>query len=153
MRLALCEAAQAGMRGDVPVGAVVLHEGRVIGAAGNGREALCDPTAHAELLAVRQAALRLGSWRLIGATVYVTQEPCVMCAGALVNARVPRLVYGCDNPKAGAVRTLYQVAEDPRLNHRIEVQPGILAQECGALLTLFFESIRLRKRHNQGPGE
>jgi tRNA(adenine34) deaminase len=146
MRLALGEAAQAAMRGEVPVGAVVLLGGQVIGAGSNARESAQDPTAHAEIVALRQAAARIGSWRLCGATLYVTQEPCLMCAGAIVNARVERLVYGCPNPKAGAVRTLYQVVEDVRLNHRVVVRAGVLAQECGALLTMFFENLRARKR-------
>ena len=145
MRLALSEAAQAAMQGEVPVGAVVVSGDEVLAMAGNRREAHQDPTAHAEILGLRQAAKRLGSWRLCDVVVYVTQEPCPMCAGALVNARVARLVYGCDNFKAGAVRTLYRVVEDPRLNHRIEVVPGILAPECGALLTQFFESLRSQK--------
>ena len=142
MRLALCEAAQAAMLGEVPVGAVILLDGEIIGAAGNRRESLEDPTAHAEVLALRGAARRLGSWRLCGATLYVTQEPCAMCAGALVNARVDRLVFGCTNPKAGAVQTLYQLVDDSRLNHRLSVRGGLLAEECGALLTRFFENLR-----------
>jgi tRNA(adenine34) deaminase len=146
MRLALCEGARAAMRGEVPVGAVILHQGEVIGAAGNRREGDNDPTAHAEILALRQAARRLGMWRLHGATIYVTQEPCPMCAGALVNARVDRLVYGCPNPKAGAVKTLYQLVEDGRLNHRLSVRGGVLADECGALLTRFFEQLRAQSR-------
>src|SRR5262249_27793763 len=109
------------MLGEVPVGAVVMQNGALLGAAGNRRESARDPTAHAEILALRQAASVGGSWRLCDATLYVTQEPCPMCAGALVNARIRRLVYGCPNPKAGAVRTLYRVLEDPRLNHRVEV--------------------------------
>jgi tRNA(adenine34) deaminase len=145
MRLALSEAAQAAMHGEVPVGAVAVLFGeqpRVIGSAGNRREEQSDPTAHAEILAMRQAARYLGSWRLCDVVIYVTQEPCPMCAGALVNARVTRLVYGCDNPKAGAVRTLYRLLEDARLNHRMKVQPGVLAKECGSLLKLFFENLR-----------
>ena len=142
MRLALGEAAQAGMLGEVPVGAVVIVGDRVVGAGGNRRESLADPTAHAEVLAIRQAAAALGSWRLGDATMYVTQEPCPMCAGALVNARIARLVYGCSNPKAGAVRTLFQIAEDGRLNHRVAVTAGVLADECGAMLTAFFRALR-----------
>ncbi|MCS6915815.1 MAG: tRNA adenosine(34) deaminase TadA [Myxococcota bacterium] len=145
MRLALCEAAQAAMCGEVPVGAVVIIGSQVVGAAGNRRESLGDPTAHAEILALRQAARAVGGWRLCGATMYVTQEPCPMCAGALINARVERLVYGCANPKAGAVRTLYALVEDRRLNHRLVVRGGVLAEECGALLSNFFGRLR------QGP--
>jgi len=142
MRLALVEAAQAGMLGEVPVGAVVLLGERVLGVGGNRRESDADPTAHAEVLAIRQAALALKSWRLPEATIYVTQEPCPMCAGALVNARIKRLVYGCGNPKAGAVRTLFQIPEDARLNHRMAVTAGVLADECGAMLTAFFRALR-----------
>jgi tRNA(adenine34) deaminase len=142
MRLALVEAAQAGMLGEVPVGAVVLLGERVLGVGGNRRESAADPTAHAEVIAIRQAALALKSWRLCEATIYVTQEPCPMCAGALVNARIKRLVYGCGNPKAGAVRTLFQIPEDARLNHRMTVTAGVLADECGAMLTGFFRSLR-----------
>ena len=142
MRLALCEAAQAAMLGEVPVGAVVILNGSVLGAGGNRRESAQDPTAHAEILALRQAAKALGSWRVCDATLYVTQEPCPMCAGALVNARIRRVVYGCPNPKAGAVRTLYRMLEDPRLNHRVEVREGLLADECGAMLRRFFGALR-----------
>ncbi len=142
MRLALCEAAQAAMQGEVPVGAVILHQGRVIASGANARESSQDPTAHAEIVALRRAAVHLGTWRLNEATLYVTQEPCPMCAGALINARLGRLVYGCDNPKAGCVRTLYQLVEDPRFNHRVQVRPGVLAVECGALLSAFFAHLR-----------
>ena len=146
MRLALGEAAQAAMHGEVPVGAVIMLDGSLIGAGGNRRETMRDPTAHAEILALRQAARANGhpgrSWRLCDATLYVTQEPCPMCAGALVNARIRRLVYGCPNPKAGAVRTLYQIVEDERLNHRVEVCEGVLADECAALLRRFFSALR-----------
>lgn len=142
MRLALCEGAQAGMLGEVPVGAVVVLDDIVVGTGGNRRESHRDPTAHAEILALRESAKRGGNWRLCDATLYVTQEPCSMCAGALVNARVKRLVYGCPNPKAGAVRTLYQIVEDPRLNHRLEVTPGVLAEDCAALLKRFFATLR-----------
>ena len=143
MRLALTEAAQAAMKGEVPVGAVVVLGQDIIGQAGNLRESLGDPTAHAEMLALRQAARRLGSWRLDKACLYVTQEPCPMCAGAVVNARVSRLVYGCPNPNAGAVRTLFAVVDDPRLNHRAEVVADVLAPECAALLRDFFGRMRV----------
>ena len=145
MRLALSEAAQAAMIGEVPVGAVVLVNDVVLGASGNQREVSSDPTGHAEILAMRQAARKLGSWRLTDATLYVTQEPCPMCAGALVNARIKALVFGCSNPKAGAVRTLYRLVDDIRLNHRIEVREGVLKEECGAILTQFFSSLRNAK--------
>jgi tRNA(adenine34) deaminase len=144
MRAAMAEAEHAGSLGEVPVGAVIVVDGQVIGRGGNRRESAADPTAHAEILAIREAARSVGGWRLVGATLYVTQEPCPMCAGAIVNARINRLIYGCDNPKAGAVRTLYQLVEDPRLNHRVTVVPGVLAAECGALLTGFFEQLRKR---------
>jgi len=142
MRLALSEAAQAGMLGEVPVGAVVMLGNVVLGAGGNRRETLLDPTAHAEILALRNAAKTVRGWRICDATLYVTQEPCAMCAGAAVNARIRRLVYGCPNPKAGAVQTLFQIPKDERLNHRVEVVSGLLAEECGVMLSAFFRSLR-----------
>ena len=146
MRAALAEAERARLRGEVPIGAVIVHEGRIVGRGHNLRETARDPTAHAELIAVRAAAAYLGSWRLVDTTCYVTLEPCPMCAGALVNARVPRVVYGCDDPKAGAVRTLYTLGDDPRLNHRFEIVPGILGAECAAVLSDFFAAIRAKRR-------
>lgn len=142
MLLALQEARWAADRGEVPVGAVVFMDGVLISSAGNQREALQDPTAHAEILALREAARIRGSWRLTGAVVYVTQEPCPMCAGALLHARVSRVVYGCPNPKAGAVHTLYRLFQDDRLNHKIEVVAGIAAEACSLLLTQFFAQLR-----------
>ena len=144
MREAIAEAEAAGALGEVPVGAVIVVGGAIVGRGGNRRESAADPTAHAEMIAIRQAALAVGGWRLVGATLYVTQEPCPMCAGAIVNARVERLVFGCDNPKAGAVKTLYRLLEDTRLNHRVEVEQATpeLAAECGALLTRFFSELR-----------
>jgi tRNA(adenine34) deaminase len=144
MKEALAEAEKAGQLGEVPVGCVVVVAGAIVGRGGNRRESAADPTAHAEILAIREAAQAVGNWRLEGATLYVTQEPCPMCAGALVNARVARLVFGCDNPKAGAVRTLYQLVEDPRLNHRMTVTGGVLAEKCGALLSDFFKRLRTK---------
>jgi tRNA(adenine34) deaminase len=144
MQAALDEARRAAALGEVPVGAVVVSGGAIIGRGGNRRERDADPTAHAEILAIREAARAVGGWRLSGATLYVTQEPCPMCAGAIVNARLDRVVFGCDNPKAGAVRTLYRLLEDARLNHRVAVEGGLLAAECGALLTGFFEELRKR---------
>jgi tRNA(adenine34) deaminase len=141
MRLALEEAREAGAVGDVPVGAVIVLEGSVIGRGRNRREADGDPTAHAEVVALRGAARVLGQWR-VEATLYVTQEPCPMCAGACVNARVKRLVFGCANPKAGAIQTLYQIGSDPRLNHRIEIVGGVLADECAHELKQFFAKLR-----------
>ncbi len=141
MGIALEEARAAAQAGDVPVGAVVVIDGNVIGLGRNRRETSSDPTAHAEVLALREAAAALGHWRVEG-TLYVTQEPCPMCAGALVNARVARLVFGCPNPKAGAVVTLYQIVTDPRLNHRMVVTGGVRADECAGELRRFFSELR-----------
>jgi tRNA(adenine34) deaminase len=139
MRLALEHAARAERHGDVPIGAVLLDpEGTVAAAGGNERELTADPTAHAEVLVLREAARSLGSWRLGGHTLVVTLEPCTMCAGALVLARVERLVFGAYDPKAGAVASLWDVVRDSRLNHRVEVTGGILEAECGQLLADFF---------------
>src|SRR3954467_12667729 len=141
MSISLQEAQAAAAAGDVPVGAVVVIEDRVVSRGRNRREVDGDPTAHAEIVALREAARVLGQWRVEG-TLVVTQEPCPMCAGALVNARVARLVFGCPNPKAGAVATLYQIVTDPRLNHRMEVTGGVLATECAAVLSQFFADLR-----------
>jgi tRNA(adenine34) deaminase len=142
MRLALAAARHAGERGDVPVGAVAHHDGRVLAIAGNARERDRDPTAHAELLVLREAARTLHRWRLEELTVVVTLEPCPMCAGALVAARVGRLVYGASDPKAGSAGSLYNLCVDPRLNHEVEVRAGVLADACGGLLTEFFSERR-----------
>ena len=142
MRRALEEARSAAVRGDVPVGAVVLHEGRVIAARHNEREATSDPIAHAEVLALRDAAAALGRWRLDDCTLVVTLEPCVMCAGALLNARIGHLVYGAADLKGGATASLYNVCADPRLNHNPPVTHGILAGESAALLEQFFAERR-----------
>jgi tRNA(adenine34) deaminase len=142
MRLALQEAEQALREDEVPVGAVIVHEDRVIAAAHNQREQLRDPTAHAEMIAITQAAESLQSWRLDGATLYVTLEPCPMCAGAILQARIPVVVYGAADPKAGAVRTLYRLLDDPRLNHSCQVVSGVLGESCGAILTRFFQKQR-----------
>ena len=141
MGLALEEARAAAQAGDVPVGAVIVIDGSVIGRGRNRREANNDPTAHAEIEALREAAAALGHWRVEG-TLYVTHEPCAMCAGAIVNARVARLVFGCTNPKAGAVVTLYQIPTDTRLNHRLVVEGGVRAEECAAELRAFFAELR-----------
>jgi tRNA(adenine34) deaminase len=144
MRLALDEARSAGDAGDVPVGAIVLDSsGTVIGAGHNDRERTGDPTGHAEVIALRRAAARLGGWRLAGSTLVVTLEPCTMCAGAAVLARVDRIVYGAVDPKAGAVGSLWDVVRDRRLNHRPEVLAEVMAAECGALLTEFFARRRV----------
>jgi tRNA(adenine34) deaminase len=142
MRQALAAAEQAAAAGEVPVGAVVVVGGEVVAVAHNERETKNDPTAHAEVVALRMAAAALGRWRLVDAGLYVTMEPCPMCAGALVNARLRRLVYGCDDPKAGAARTLYRLLDDPRLNHRVEVVAGVLAAESAGLLRAFFSRLR-----------
>ena len=142
MLLALAEARAAGVHGDVPIGAVVVRDGAVIAARHNERELTGDPTAHAEVLALRDAAAEVGHWRLLDCTLYVTLEPCVMCAGAVINGRVGRLVYGATDPKAGAVESLYQVCADERLNHRPPVEGGLLADECGQLLKAFFAARR-----------
>ena len=142
MKLALKEAEKAQAKNEVPIGCVVVVDGRVVARAHNLRESTCDPTAHAEILALRKAGKKLGDWRLEQATVYVTCEPCPMCAGALVWARVKRVVYGCSDPKAGAVNTLYQIGQDPRLNHRFEVCSGVLEKECKEILKKFFKKKR-----------
>lgn len=142
MALALAEARAAPAHGDVPVGAVVWHDGDVVARRHNERELTGDPTAHAELLAVRDAAARLGRWRLDGATVAATLEPCPMCAGALQQARVARVIFGADDPKAGALGSLYNLGADPRLNHEFEVVPWVRADECAALLQEFFSELR-----------
>jgi tRNA(adenine34) deaminase len=146
MRVALGEAELASLWGEVPVGAIVVGPGgKIWGTGRNRREADRDPTAHAEILALREAAARTGSWRLTGATVFVTLEPCPMCAGALVNARVERVVYGCDDPKAGALRSLYALGQDARLNHRYEVKGGVLAAPCARILSDFFAALRKQR--------
>jgi tRNA(adenine34) deaminase len=142
MRQALSEARQAVEEGEVPVGAVIVRGGRVIASAHNQREQLRDPTAHAEIIAITQAAVSVGGWRLEECVLYVTLEPCVMCAGAVVNARMPLVVYGATDPKAGAVDSLFHLLADERLNHRAQVIPGILAGPCGELLTQFFQEQR-----------
>ena len=149
MGAAIEEARAAAAAGDVPVGAVIVIDDRIIATGHNKRQATGDATAHAEIEALRSASQVVGNWRVEG-TLYVTQEPCPMCAGALVNARIVRLVYGCDNPKAGAVRSLYQIPTDPRLNHRMEVVAGVRAAECGQLLTGFFEKLRRGDREAEG---
>ncbi len=142
MRLALREAQQALEEDEVPVGAVIVHGEHVIASAHNQRESLRDPTAHAEMIAITQAAESLGSWRLDDCILYVTLEPCPMCAGAILQARIPWVVYGTPDPKAGAVHTLYQLLADPRLNHRCQTVSGILAGPCGEILSCFFQQKR-----------
>jgi tRNA(adenine34) deaminase len=144
MRRALLQARCAFEAEEVPIGAVVVHQGRVIGEGWNQREELKDPTAHAEMIAITQAAQALDSWRLIDCTLYVTLEPCPMCAGAIVQARIPQVVYGTADPKAGACHTLYRITEDARLNHRATVIGGVLQPECQAILQEFFALQRSR---------
>jgi tRNA(adenine34) deaminase len=146
MRAALDEARAAAAHDDVPVGAVIAVAGEIVSGAGNERELRSDPTAHAEVLALRAAARALGSWRLSGATLYVTLEPCPMCAGAMLLARLERLVYGPQDPRAGAALSLYNIVQDPRLNHQVDITRGVLEEESRALLRSFFE----RRRHG-GP--
>jgi len=142
MHLAIAQAQSAALRGEVPIGAVIVADDRVLAAAGNRTITDCDPTAHAEIVALRDAARKIGNYRLTGASLYVTVEPCAMCAGALVQARIARLVYGADEPKGGAIRTCLQVLDAPALNHRVEVVSGVLAQESVQLLQSFFSARR-----------
>ena len=148
MAEALRLASQAMELDEVPVGAVIVRGGRIIGRAYNQREMLNDPTAHAEMIAITQAAQEVGGWRLEGCTMYVTLEPCAMCAGAMVLARLPRLVYGAKDPKAGAVGSLYDIPRDGRLNHVVDVTAGVLEAECGEILSEFF-----RRKRKAGQGE
>jgi tRNA(adenine34) deaminase len=147
---AIDQAYIAEENGDVPIGCVIVYENRVIAKAYNQREQLNDPTAHAEIIALTQAAEFVGSWRLGGCTVYVTLEPCPMCAGALVLARIDRLVYGCDDPKAGACKSLYNIVQDDRLNHIVEVASGVLAEKCSGQLQEFFQRRRQENRDDSG---
>lgn len=142
MKLAIAEGEAALVKGEVPVGAVMVIQGEVVGRGHNEREAGNDPTAHAEILAIRQAAQKLGGWRLLDTTIYVTVEPCPMCAGAIQQARIKRLVYGISDPKAGAVESLYNIVQDERLNHRVEVTAGVAEDECRALMKKFFRELR-----------
>jgi tRNA(adenine34) deaminase len=142
MRAALDEARAAAARGEVPVGAIVVLDGKIISRAGNRTIGDCDPTAHCEIIALRDAARTIGNYRLLGASLYVTIEPCAMCAGAMIQARVARLIYGADDAKAGAVRSCFSVLESSRLNHRVEVTAGVLAEESVALLQEFFAARR-----------
>jgi tRNA(adenine34) deaminase len=142
MKLAIQQAQIAAENGDVPIGVVIVYKNQIIGKAYNQREQLNDPTAHAEIIALTQAASFMESWRLHDCTIYVTLEPCPMCAGALVLARIDRLVYGCDDPKTGACKSLYNIVQDERLNHRLEVAGGVLAGQCSKLLQEFFQRRR-----------
>jgi tRNA(adenine34) deaminase len=142
MEAALAEARAAAEHGEVPVGAVVVHQNQIVARAGNRTIGDCDPTAHAEILALREAAKAIGNYRLLGASLYVTIEPCAMCAGAMIQARVERLFYGADDAKGGAVRSCFSVFDHPSLNHRVEVTPGLCAQEAAELLKNFFAARR-----------
>jgi tRNA(adenine34) deaminase len=150
MRAALIEAQAAAEQDEVPVGAVIVHDNQIIARAHNQRHILKDPTAHAEMIALTQAAAYLGDWRLLDCTMYVTLEPCPMCAGALVLARIKRLVYGPADPKAGACETLYRITTDDKLNHRIEVISGFMADPCRAVLQEFFAKKRQANQNNNG---
>lgn len=147
MRVALAEADLAEGLGEVPVGAVIEHHGEIIGRGHNLREQANDPTAHAEMIAIRQAAETLDSWRLLDCTLYVTLEPCVMCMGAIILARIPRLVFGCRDPRAGAVGSIYDFSTDERFNHRVLISEGVLEQYCSHRLSRFFQQLRQRKKH------
>jgi len=149
MQAALAEAGIAEDLGEVPIGAVIVHAGQIIGHGHNLRESSQDPTTHAEVIAIRQAAHHLQSWRLIDCTLYVTLEPCVMCMGAIILARIPRLVFGCHDPKVGAAGSLYNFAEDERFNHRVEVKSGVLQQECSHQLSNFFRKLRDAKKQQK----
>lgn len=142
MRRALTEARAARDEEEVPVGAIIVRDGKVIASAHNQRETLHDPTAHAEMIAITQAAQALEDWRLEECTLYVTLEPCIMCSGAILQARIPTVIYGASDPKGGGVASLYKLLSDNRLNHRCEIVPGVLAAECGEILTLFFQAQR-----------
>ena len=148
MREAIAEGTLAGAAGDVPVGCVIVADGEIIARGHNRREASGDPTSHAEVEALRAASRHFGRWHIEG-TLYVTQEPCPMCAGALVNSRIQRLVYGCKNPKAGAVDSLFTIVTDPRLNHRMPVTSEVLAEECAELLKNFFRAIRAQRQEDK----
>jgi tRNA(adenine34) deaminase len=142
MQMALAQADEARAAGEVPVGAVIVHDNRLVASAHNQREQLRDPTAHAEMIAITQAAESLHSWRLDGCRLYVTLEPCPMCAGAILQARIPHVIYGAADPKAGAVQSLYRLLSDSRLNHQTQFTAGVLAERCGRMLTEFFQQQR-----------
>jgi tRNA(adenine34) deaminase len=142
MEQALAEARASAEAGEVPIGAILVHEHKIVGRSGNRTIRDCDPTAHSEIVVLREASRVLGNHRLAGTTLYVTAEPCSMCAGAMIQARIPRLVYGCDDPKGGAVRSCFEILSHPRLNHQVEVTAGILASECAAILQAFFTARR-----------
>ncbi|MFS0577524.1 tRNA adenosine(34) deaminase TadA [Sporosarcina sp. 179-K 3D1 HS] len=149
MRLAIEEAKKAKKLGEVPIGAVIIHDGNVIAQAHNLRETSQNAVTHAELSAIQEACQKLGSWRLEQTTLYVTLEPCPMCAGAILQSRIPRVVYGARDPKGGCVDSLYRLLNDPRFNHECDVTEGVLAEECGEMLSAFFKAIRERKKRQK----
>ena len=149
MALAMQEAKKAEALAEVPIGALVVKDGEVIGRGHNLRETDQDPTAHAEMIAIRQAADALGSWRLLDCTIYVTLEPCVMCMGGIILARIPQLVYGCRDPRVGAVGSIYDFSTDDRFNHQVEVREGVLQQECSNQLSSFFRNLREQKKQQK----
>lgn len=146
MHRAITEAGKAQARDEVPIGCVIVREGKIIARGHNLRETSQDPTGHAELIAIRKAARKLGSWRLLDTVLYVTLEPCTMCMGAIILSRIPTVVFGCYDPKGGAAGSLYDLSNDPRLNHRVELKPRVLEKECSGLLSGFFAQLRTRKR-------
>ncbi len=145
MQEAILEASKAGEKGEVPIGAVIVRDGAIIARGHNLRETSCDPTSHAEMIAIREASVSMQAWRLSGCTLYVTLEPCPMCAGAIVQARLDRVVFGAHDPKAGCAGTLMNLLQEPRFNHRTEVVGGVLEQECGGLLSAFFARLREKR--------
>ena len=151
MQAAIAEAQLARAKGEVPIGAVIVHQGQVIGCGHNLRETSNDPTTHAEMVTIRQAAAAIGHWRLLDTTLYVTLEPCVMCMGAIILARIPRLVYACRDPRAGAVGSIYDFASDERFNHKVEVTEGVLGAECSAMLSGFFQELRAGRKAAKPP--
>lgn len=146
MQAAIAEAQRARDKGEVPIGAVIVHEGQIIGRGHNLRETSNDPTSHAEMVAIRQAAEAIGHWRLLETTLYVTLEPCVMCMGAIILARIPRLVYACRDPRAGAVGSIYDFSSDERFNHQVDVVEGVLGEQCSTMLSDFFQELRAGKK-------
>jgi tRNA(adenine34) deaminase len=153
MQAAIAEAQLARAKGEVPIGAVIVYQGQVIGRGHNLRETSNDPTSHAEMVAIRQAAAAIGHWRLLETTLYVTLEPCVMCMGAIILARIPRLVYACRDPRAGAAGSIYDFASDERFNHQVDVTEGVLGEECSALLRGFFQELRAGRKADKPPSE
>jgi len=149
MQAAIDEARRAEALGEVPIGAVVVHEGRIVGRGHNLRETSNDPTTHAEMIAIREAAKQVGHWRLLDTTLYVTLEPCVMCMGAIILARIPHLVFACRDPRAGAVGSIYDFSADERFNHAVEVTEEVLADDCSELLSVFFRQLRAGKKRQK----